>query len=128
MTTFHPLPEHRQDVRGEVSLLWLGLPGLFFKPGCQCVTTDTKDTLDASHARTLVIGCYDLFLFFFSVSTTWREHTTFTAILAPELLTATGIVTVLDYFGTAAPSTHMNDRFCHHAFTISSLQLDHHRK
>jgi len=96
MTTFHLLPEYRHAVQEEVSLLWMGLPGLFFKPGCQCVTTDAKDALNASHAGTLVIGCYDLFLFFFSVSTTWLEHASLTAILAPDLLTATSIMPILD--------------------------------
>ena len=127
MTTFHPLPEHRLEVLEVVSLLWVGLPGLFFKPGCQGVTTDTKDALDASHTGTLIIGCYDLFLLLFSVPTAWLEYTTLTAVLAPELLTTTSIVTVLDNIGASASSTLMNDRFCHHAFTISSLLLDHYQ-
>ena len=63
------------------------------------MAADTKDALDAAHTKSFVICCDDLFLLLFSVSTTWLEHTAFATILAPELLTAAGIVTILDYVG-----------------------------
>ena len=88
------------------------------------MATDTKDTLDASHAGTLVISCYDLFPLLFGVPTTRFENTSFTAVFAPELLTTAGIVPVLDYVGTATSATHMSDCFCYHVFTIPSLQFD----
>ena len=37
VTAFRLVPEYCQAVQVEVSLVWIGLPGLFFKPGCQCV-------------------------------------------------------------------------------------------
>ena len=96
MTTFRLLPEHHQAVLVTKSHLLKGLSCLFFKPGCQGMTADAKDTLYASHARTFIIGSKYLFLLFFGVSSTWLENTAFAAILTPELLTATCIVTILD--------------------------------
>ena len=91
------------------------------------MAADTKDALDTAHAGTLIICRNDLFFLLFGVSTARFEDTAFAAILAPELLTAAGIVTVLDNIGTATTATHMNYCFCNHAITIPSLRLDHHQ-
>ncbi len=69
------------------------------------MAADPKDTLNASHARALEIGGEDLFLLLFGISATRLEHTALAAILAPKLLTATRIVTVLDNVWTTAPPT-----------------------
>jgi hypothetical protein len=91
------------------------------------VATNAKDALNASHTGTLVICRNDLFLLLFGVSSTRVENTAFATVLAPELLTAAGIVTIFDYVGAATCSTLMNDSFCYHATTIPSLQLDQHQ-
>lgn len=90
------------------------------------MATNAKDALNASHTGTLVICRNDLFLLLFGVSSTRVENTAFATVLAPELLTAAGIVTIFDYVGAATCSTLMNDSFCYHATTIPSLQLDQH--
>ena len=123
-TTFHPLPEHHQLVPVAVSHLWMGLRGLFFKPGCQCMTTYAEDALDPTHTGTFVVSCNDLLFFLFGVSTTWFEYTAFAAIFAPELLTTTGIMAVLDNVWTATPATYMYYCFCYHPNTIPSLRFD----
>jgi len=115
MTTFRLLPGHHQVVRAIKSRLSTGWRGLFFKPLCQRVTADPKDALDASHTGALIIGGENLLLLLFSISATWLENTAFAAILAPKLLTAAGVVPVLDNVGTAAPPAQMDDRLCYHA-------------
>ena len=96
MTTFHPLLEDHKPVQEAMFRLWTGLRCLFFKPDCQGMTADTKDTLDTSHAGTLVMGSEDLFLLFFGISTMRLENTALAAFLAPKLLATAGIVTILD--------------------------------
>ena len=44
-----------------------------------------------------MIGSNDLFLLCFGVTLFWFKNTAFVAILAPILLAATAIVTILDY-------------------------------
>jgi hypothetical protein len=61
------------------------------------MTTTPKDAFDASHAGTLIIGGQNLFLLLFGVATTRFENAAFAAVLAPKLLAATALVSVLDY-------------------------------
>jgi len=96
MTPFRLLPGHHQAVRATKSRLATGWRGLFFKPFCQGMPADPKDALYASHTGALVIGGENLLLLLFGISATWLENTAFAAIFAPKLLTAAGVVPVLD--------------------------------
>ena len=60
------------------------------------MTTNTKDAFYAPHAGAFVISCKDLFFLLFGIPTSWFEYASFAAILAPELLAATGIMPILD--------------------------------
>ncbi len=110
-----PSPGHDQVVRAPKSRLATGWSVLFFKPPCQRRTADPKDALDGSHIEKLIIGGKNLLLLLFGISATWLEHTAFAAILAPKLLTAAGVVPVLDNVGTAAPPAQMDNLLCQHS-------------
>ena len=64
-----------------------------------------------------------LFLFF-RVAAFRLQNTAVSTVLAPILLTATGVMTVLDDLLAIAPSTLVYNQFGYHAFTIS-LCFDH---
>ena len=55
------------------------------------------------------------------------ENTTFTTILAPNLLATTSIITVFDDIGTITRTASVNDCFYDHPINIPSLRLDQHR-
>jgi hypothetical protein len=74
----------------------LGWFGLFFKPGSQGLPADPKDAFDGSHTGAFVIGSQDLFFLCFGVAAAGMEDTAFATIFASELLTAAGVMAVLD--------------------------------
>jgi hypothetical protein len=77
--------------------------------------------LYASHAGALIIGSQDLLSLLFGVSAAWLEHAAFAASLAPKLLAAAGIMTILDDVCAAATTAFVNNCLYYHANIIPSL-------
>ena len=113
-TTFHRLPTHRWTAPATAFRLGAGWSGLFFQPVRQGMAADPKDAPDAAHAGALIVGSQNLLPLLGGVSATRLEHAAFAALPAPELLTAAGIVTVLNNVGTAALPTQISNRFGYH--------------
>lgn len=85
------------------------------------MATNPKDALYASHAGTLKIGGENLLLLLLGIAAARLKNTALAAILAPKLLTATGIVTILNDVRTATPPAYVDDCLGYHANTIPSL-------
>ena len=59
-----------------------------------------------------------MFLLRLTVSTLWLQHAAFSARLAPVLLTAAGVMTILDDSLATATSTLVDKQFRDHDLTI----------
>ena len=97
-----------------------GLCSSFFEPTRQRITADPEGTLNTAHAGTFVgVGSQNLLFLFWCVTMFWFQDTTFTALFTPVLLTAIGIMTVLDDVLASACSTTVDDGFCNHMPRLS---------
>ena len=97
-----------------------GFCSSFFEPTRQRITADTEGTLNTTHAGTFVgVGRQNLLFLSWRVTMFWFQDTTFTALFTPVLLTAIGIVTVLDNVLASACSTTVYDGFCNHISRLS---------
>lgn len=59
-----------------------------------------------------------MFLLRFGVATFRLQNAALSVVLAPVLLTAAGVVTVLDYILATTISTGEHDEFSYHALTV----------
>ena len=92
----------------------------FFEPTRQCITADTEGTLDTTHTGTFVgIARQNLLFLLRCVTVFWFQNTAFTTTFTPILLTAIGIVPVLDNILASALSTTVHDCFCDHMPRLS---------
>ena len=62
-----------------------------------------------------------MFLLRFSVAAFGLQNAALSAILAPVLLTAAGVVTILDDVLAIAVSAFVHDQFRYHAFTVPHI-------
>ena len=118
MTIFHRLLECHQAQQAKAYLQVSDWLHPFFYPGSQCRPTDTKDTLDPTHAGTFIVCCQNLLPLFLRVPTLRFEHTAFATVLAPILLATAGIVPVFHDVLASTCSTGVDNKFCDHVPTI----------
>lgn len=96
-----------------------GFCSSFFEPARQCITADTKGTLDTSHTRTFTISRKNLFLLFRAVSVLRFKYATFVAVFTPELLIAKSVMTILDNISASTISTGVYYSFGYHISRLS---------
>jgi hypothetical protein len=91
-----------------------GFCSSFFEPTRQHIAADTESALNTTHTGAFIVCRQYLFFLLWRVAMFWLQDTAFAAVFAPELLTAIGIVTVLDNILASASSTLEYDCFCDH--------------
>ena len=121
MTKLHPILERHPVVRAKALRLSMGFAGLFFQPVGQCLWTDAKDALDASHTWPLVVRCYDLLFLSFGITLLWIQYKAFVAVLTPNLLTSAFVVAVFYHVFTAAVTTFSYNCGLYHLASLPSI-------